>query len=148
MRYRSGDLVRITGFTVSGIPEMKFLGRKGIVSDLVGEKLADEAVAAAFSEAGACGFLAADPDVPCYEVWIDDIGKAPQVVSKLLENPYFEQAITLGQLAACNPMALKDGWVKVFSAALARKRGCRIGDVKLPVLYQQQSSGEVAEWLG
>jgi hypothetical protein len=148
MRYRSGDLVEITGFTESGIPEMRFLGRKGIVSDLVGEKLAEEAVAAAFSDAGACGFLAADPDVPCYEIWIDDVGKTAQVISKLTENPYFEQAIALGQLAPCKPMALKEGWVKDFSAALARKRGCRIGDVKLPVLYQQQSSGEVAEWIG
>lgn len=148
MRYRCGDLVRITGFTGAGIPEMKFLGRKGIVSDLVGEKLSEEAVAAAFSDVGGCGFLAADPDVPRYEVWIDDVGKASQVVSKLLENPYFGQAIALGQLAACKPMALKEGWVRDFSAALARRRGCRIGDVKLPVLYQQEASGEVAEWIG
>jgi len=148
MRYRSGDLVRITGFTENGIPEMRFLGRKGIVSDLVGEKLAEEAVAAAFEKADVCGFLAVDPDVPGYEVWIDDVGKAPEVVSHLQENPYFEQALALGQLAPCKPMALNEGWVKGFSAALALKRGCRIGDVKLPVLYQQQSSGEVAEWIG
>ncbi|QTN32282.1 GH3 auxin-responsive promoter family protein [Akkermansiaceae bacterium] len=148
MRYRSGDLVRITGFTEGGVPEMRFLGRKGIVSDLVGEKLAEEAVAAAFSEAGVCGFLAADPDVPGYEVWMEDTRKSARVISKLLENPYFKQALALGQLAPCKPMALKEGWVQDLSAALALKRGCRIGDVKLPVLYQQQSSGEVAEWMG
>lgn len=148
MRYRSGDLARITGFTENGIPEMRFHGRKGIVSDLVGEKLAEEAVAAAFADAGACGFIAADSDVPGYEIWIDDVGKTPELVSKLLENPYFAQAIALGQLAPCKPMVLKKEWVRDFSAALAHRRGCRMGDVKLPVLHQQQSSGEVAEWLG
>ena len=38
MRYRSGDTVRITGFDPGGIPQMRFLGRKGMVCDLVGEK--------------------------------------------------------------------------------------------------------------
>lgn len=148
LRYRSGDLARITGFTDRGLPEMRFLGRKGLVSDLVGEKLAEETVAGAFAKAGARGFLAADPDAPGYEIWIEDTGKTDSVVCQLLENPYFRQAVGLGQLAPCMPMVLKEGWVRDFSAALSRKRGCRIGDVKLPALYQQQTSGEVAEWMG
>ena len=69
------------------------------------------------------------------------------MISKLLENPYFEQALALGQLAPCKPMVLNERWMRIFSERLALKRGCRIGDVKLPVLYQQQSSGEVAEWM-
>lgn len=148
LRYRSGDLVRITGFTDRMLPEMRFLGRKGIVSDLVGEKLGEETVAAAFAKAGASGFLAADPDTPGYEIWLEDTGKADSVICQLLENPYFRQAVRLGQLAPCKPMALKEGWMRDFSAALAQKRGCRIGDVKLPALYQQQTSGEVAECMG
>ena len=148
LRYRSGDLVKITGFAENGFPRMRFLGRKGTVSDLVGEKLAEETVASAFASAGACGFLAADPDAPGYEIWIENTGMAGQIVSRLLENPYFEQAVNLGQLRQCRPMFLGKGWVRDFSAALARKHGCRIGDVKLPVLYRQNHSGEVAEWLG
>ena len=76
LRYRSGDLVKITGFAENGFPRMRFLGRKGTVSDLVGEKLAEETVASAFASAGACGFLAADPDAPGYEIWIENTGMA------------------------------------------------------------------------
>ncbi len=147
LRYRSGDLVEITGFSGNGVPEVNFLGRKGGVSDLVGEKLAEETVSTAFLGAGACGFLATDPELLRYEVWIEDMAKAPDIVSRLMDNPYFKQAIELGQLVPCEPVALRDGWMKNFSSALACERGCRIGDVKLPVLYQQKRSGEVAKWL-
>jgi hypothetical protein len=45
-------------------------------------------------------------------------------------------------------MPLREGWATVLSVALAKRQGCRIGDVKLPVLLKQEHPGEVAEWLG
>ncbi len=148
MRYRSGDRISITGFSGDGIPEMRFLGRKGAMLDLVGEKLSEESVAHAFVRAGARGFLTADADAPGYDLWIDETDRAPEVLRNLRENPYFRQALELGQLAPVGIQRLRDGWTMAFSVALARRQGCRIGDVKIPVLLKQGYAGEVAEWLG
>lgn len=146
MRYRSGDRVRVTGFTECGVPEMRFLGRTGMACDLVGEKLSETSVANAF--AGARGFLAADASAPGYDLWIEETDLAGGVLARLRENPYFRQALDLGQLEPVRVRCLRDGWATALSVALARRQGCRIGDVKLPVLLKQVQPGEVAEWLG
>lgn len=148
MRYRSGDRVRITGFNSAGVPEMIFVGRKGKACDLVGEKLSEDAVSDAFTQAGARGFLAAVPDAPGYELWIEEKDRAPEVLRHLKTNPYFQQALELGQLAPIGIQALRQGWATDFSLMLARRQKCRIGDVKLPLLIVQRQAGEVAEWLG
>jgi len=148
MRYRSGDRIRITGFAGNGIPEMRFLGRKGVMSDLVGEKLSEEFVAHAFVRAGARGFLTADADAPGYDLWIEEMDRAAGVLAVVRENPYFRQAVDLGQLAPVGTRCLRDGWTMALAVALARRQGCRIGDVKIPVLLKQGYPGEVAEWLG
>lgn len=148
MRYRSGDRIQITGFAGNGIPEMRFIGRKGVMSDLVGEKLSEESVAHAFARAGARGFLAADADAPGYDLWIEETDRAAGVLAVLRENPYFRQALELGQLAPVGTLRLRDGWTMALAVALARRQGCRIGDVKIPTLLKQGYPGEVAEWLG
>lgn len=147
LRYRSGDRVEITAFTAEGLPRMRFLGRAGSVSDMVGEKISEESCAAALASAGACGFLAADPEMPRYELWLEDVATSADVLAHLRENPYFTQALDLKQLAPTVSRKLPDNWIAHFSAALARERGCRIGDVKLPALVRQERSGEVEEWL-
>ena len=148
MRYRSGDRVKISGVTDLGFPEMKFIGRGGSVSDMVGEKLAEDSVTKAFTQVGACGLLAADPDRLCYELWVEDSDHIAPISAQLLENPYFRQALALGQLAPTEARILKDDWVRDLSTAIALRNGSRIGDVKLPVLFRQDGSGEVEEWLG
>jgi GH3 auxin-responsive promoter len=146
MRYRSGDRVRVCGFDAAGIPQMSFLGRTGMACDFVGEKLSEKSVANAF--AGARGFLAADASVPGYELWIEETDLGGGVLARLRENPYFRQALELGQLAPVRVLPLREGWATALSVALAKRQGCRIGDVKLPVLFKQDQPGEVAEWLG
>lgn len=146
MRYRSGDRVKVCGFDAAGIPQLGFHGRAGMVCDLVGEKMTEEAVAEAL--AGARGFLAADASMPGYELWLEDTDLAAGVLGRLWENPYFLQALDLGQLEPVRLMPLREGWATVLSVALAKRQGCRLGDVKLPVLLKQEQPGEVAEWLG
>lgn len=146
MRYRSGDRVKVCGFDAGGIPQLRFLGRIGMVCDLVGEKMSEEAVAEAL--AGARGFLAADASVPGYELWLEEADRADGIMECLRENPYFRQALELGQLAPVRLLPLREGWATALSVALAKRQGCRIGDVKLPVLFKQDQPGEVAEWLG
>ena len=148
MRYRSVDRVRITGFTSSGVPEMIFEGRKGRVSDLVGEKLDEESVSEALLRVGVRGFVAADTDAPGYELWLEETECADEVVGILRENPYFQQALDLGQLAPVKIRKLRRGWTTDLSFELARKQRCRIGDVKIPLILRQEHTGEVAEWLG
>ncbi len=146
MRYRSGDRVKITGWDSEGFPQLRFLGRKGMVCDLVGEKLSERSVAEAL--AGARGFLAADASVPGYELWLEETDQADRILERLRENPYFRQALELGQLAPARLLPLREGWAVALSVALAKRQGCRIGDVKLPLLFKQEQPGEVAEWLG
>ncbi len=146
MRYRSGDRVRICGFDSEGKPQLIFLGRRGMVSDLVGEKISVDSVSAAFERSGARGFLAV-----CdrgYELWIERQEQAGEVLSYLKSNPYLRQALDLGQLAPMKVRLLRMGWTTDFSLMLARRQGCRIGDVKIPVLICQEISEEVAECLG
>ena len=49
-RYITGDMVQITGF-MGGAPQMKFIGRAGRLSDLVGEKLTEYHVNQALEKA-------------------------------------------------------------------------------------------------
>jgi hypothetical protein len=146
-RYRSGDLVRVTGRGADGWPRLRFIGRTGVVSDLVGEKLDERQVVAALLAADARGFLTVDAARPGYGLWIEDAGQAAAVVQLLRENPYFDQALALGQLGPVRVRALRAGWAAALAPALARTRGCRVGDVKPPALLACVDAEEVAAWL-
>jgi hypothetical protein len=144
-RYRSGDRVRVTATT--GLPRLRFTGRGGTVSDLVGEKLHESDVLAAFLQSGGRGFLVADPLRPGYELWLEDEALAAGIVDLLRQNPYFDQALRLHQLAPPRVQRLPPGWPLKLSASLAVLRGARLGDVKLPLLIMNIPPEEVASWL-
>ena len=144
-RYRGGDRVRVTGIGADGLPRLRFVGRAGTVSDLVGEKLHEEQVAEALASRG---FLVADPDRPGYDLWLEEPSYAGAVEKQLRQNPYFDQALALRQLAELRIRRLPGEWCLRLTGALARHRGCRIGDVKPPVLITRESPEEVAAWLG
>lgn len=144
-RYRSGDQVRVTG--TNGLPRLRFTGRSGAVSDLVGEKLHECQVLDAFLQAGGHGFLIADSGLPGYELWLEDTARAPEIVNLLRRNPYFDQALRLRQLAPPRIRRLPDGWPLKLAASLATLRSARLGDVKLPLLMVDLRPEEVASWL-
>ncbi len=144
-RYRSGDQVRITA--INRLPRLRFTGRSGAVSDLVGEKLHECQVLDAFLQAGGHGFLIADSELPGYELWLEDAARAPEIVNMLRRNPYFDQALRLRQLAPPRIRRLPDGWPLKLAASLATRRGARLGDVKLPLLIMNIPPEEVASWL-
>ncbi|MGB6220605.1 GH3 family domain-containing protein [Haloferula sp.] len=133
-RYRTGDLVEIDG---DGI--VRFLGRRGGVSDLVGEKLSPSEVTAAFRNTNKSGFVRVQHDRCRYEVWSTDAhGK---VIDQLKKNPHLRAAVSNGQLQVEAGGLLPDNWESEASALLARKRGSREGDVKLPVIEHGELSG-------
>ena len=144
-RYRSGDRVRVTA--TSGLPRLRFIGRRGAVSDLVGEKLHESGVLAAFMQAGGRGFLVADPARPGYELWLEDQAHAAAIVDLLRRNPYFDQALRMRQLAPPRIRRLPAGWPLKLAPSLAARRGARLGDVKPPLLVTNIPPEEVASWL-
>ena len=89
--------MRVTA--TGGRPRLRFTGRSGAVSDLVGEKLDENQLLDAFLKSGSRGFLVADPRRPGYDLGLEDEGKAAQIVHLLRRNSYFAQALRLGQLA-------------------------------------------------
>ena len=144
-RYRTGDRVRVTA--TNGLPRLRFTGRGGEVSDLVGEKLHESQVLAAFLQSGSRGFLVADPRRPGYDLWLEDEDRAPGIVDLLRRNPYFDQALRLRQLALPRVHHLQDDWPFKLAASLATLRGGRLGDVKLPLLIVNIPAEEVTSWL-
>jgi hypothetical protein len=143
-RYRSGDRVRMTGRGSDGLPRLRFMGRVGSVSDLVGEKLDEAQVIEALAGQG---ILVADPKRPGYDIWLEDPSRAATAERLLRRNPYLDQALALRQLAPLVVRKLPDDWYVRLTSALARHRGCRLGDVKPPVLITRESAVEVASWL-
>ncbi len=143
-RYRSGDRVRMTGRATDGLPRLRFMGRAGTTSDLVGEKVHADKVAEALAGRG---FLVADPARPGYDLWLDETSLALSVEKQLRLNPYFDQALALRQLAPMRVRRLPEEWCIKLTCALAAHRGCRIGDVKPPVLITRETPEEVASWL-
>jgi hypothetical protein len=144
-RYRSGDRVRVV--STKDLPRLRFIGRRGAVSDLVGEKLHESEVLAAFLQSGGRGFMVADPTRPGYDIWLEDPVLLEPVVDRLCRNPYFLQALALRQLAPPRVHRLPPGWPLKLSASLAAHRGARLGDVKLPLLIVNIPPEEVASWL-
>jgi hypothetical protein len=142
-RYRSGDRVRVTSIGRDGLPRLLFIGRGGMVSDLVGEKLHEDQVTAALAGGG---MLLADAARPGYVLWLEDPANAPAVEHDLRRNPYFEHALALGQLSPTAVKRLPRDWIVRACNGIARHRGCRIGDVKLPALICGIPPEEVESW--
>ncbi len=152
-RYDLGDDVEVTGFHVS-CPLVRFIGRSGAVSDLVGEKLHETHVRLSIERA--CdefglpiGFVLLAPvqTVPAhYRLYLEssvergcrdvcDRGQrlAARVQQLLEENPQYRLAVQLGQLAPLDVCFLKPGaWERYQQACLQRQQS--MGDIKPKVL--------------
>ena len=129
-RYDLGDEFECT----NAAPLLRFIGRAGVVSDLVGEKLTDSFVAAALSTltAGASLVPRRTP-TPHYELWLDSsqtshTDLADQVELHLRENPQYAYARELGQLRALE-IVYAPGFAQHRARHLAASGG-RLGDAK------------------
>ena len=133
-RYRTGDVIESNS---SG--HLTFVGRTGDSSDMVGEKIDAEQVAAAFASTGTSGFVRVEPEALAYEIWSTSPGD--QVLQHLRNNPHFAQALDTGQLEDVRCHSLPQDWQSQSAEFLARRNGSREGDVKLPLLER----GELRE---
>jgi hypothetical protein len=131
-RYDIGD--EFVCSRLAGPPTLRFIGRTGVVSDLVGEKLSDSFVASALApiSAGASLVPSAAPD-PHYELWLDSTAPpeadlAHRIEARLRENPQYAYARELGQLRTLE-IVHAPGFARFRAHELARSGG-RLGDAK------------------
>jgi hypothetical protein len=152
-RYQLRDEIVVVGFR-DECPLIRFVGKSDLVSDLVGEKLAEPHVRSALDRCETLGRLAprfvllvpvlASP--PRYRLYLQGptekmaVGVLStlreELATRLGENPHYRHAVAIGQLAPAE-IALLDpaaeaGWLIVERRAL--ELGRKSGDVKPAVL--------------
>ncbi len=141
-RYRLGDLVRVEGF-VGRTPSLIFLGRADCVSDRVGEKLNESAVAKVLREIlhplPNVRFAMLAPDVPTdasprYVLYLETAKKPPNELAVRLEeglvrNIHYRHAVELGQLQRAAIRLVGHGAAKAYAHRMA-SRGMSLGDIK------------------
>jgi hypothetical protein len=151
-RYQLRDLVEVTGFE-SQCPLLRLVGRADRVSDLVGEKLGEPHVQGVLSQVFAAHRLTprfamivpVAGEVPCYRLYLQgsderltagrlDIARDTEV--GLRGNPYYRQAVQLGQLRPLEVHILdadfEEVWQVYERAWVAR--GSKLGQIKPSVL--------------
>jgi hypothetical protein len=143
-RYDLGDRVRCRGH-VDRLPRLEFIGRAGVASDIVGEKLCDDFVAQALSDIdGAACLVAHATKAPFYELLVAapaDENLAPLAVlveERLRANPQYAYARALGQLGPVAPRAV-DRLLERYMGSEAR-RGRRLTDIKPPTLISDMTT--------
>ena len=138
-RYLSGDQVLCAGRS-KGKAELRFVGRTGLASDLVGEKLAEAFVCGCL--AGLPGFrmlLPQDGVLPHYLLLLDDYdGHTAQEAAKAVEsalsaNPQYAYARTLGQLGPVRAVLAKSPLERYLAWAGPRLH-TGLGVLKIPAL--------------
>lgn len=140
-RYDLGDRVRCHSMT-AGLPQLEFLGRADVSSDLVGEKLTEEFVAhvlAAFDEP-TC-LMARHEAQPFYELLIDvEPDRLPSIAQRiedsLCDNPQYAYARAIGQLGPLRCRAVAKLLDRVMT--VQAHRGRRLADIKPPCLICDQ----------
>ena len=150
-RYRLGDLVEVVGFAAQ-CPLVRFRGRTGGVSDLVGEKLSELFVRAVLGNvtrsldwSPSFLLLTPAPGKPRYRLYLQGPGICSwlglpdfeqQFHGELLKNPYYRLAIELGQLYPVEIRLIDEGGMSGWSIyqEYCRQRGQKLGQIKPAVL--------------
>jgi len=145
-RYDLGD--RVLCGRGGDLPALEFVGRGKVASDLVGEKLTEEFVAAALRalDRPAC-LVARKAAKPFYALLVQSSdtpalsAMADEVERRLFHNPQYAYARALGQLGPVEPQAV-DRLVERFVDAQLR-RGRRLADVKPPTLVTDRETADL-----
>jgi hypothetical protein len=144
-RYAIGDRVRVHGFA-GRAPLLEFLGRTGVSTDLVGEKLTEEFVARilaslivefaalAPNRMGAGYALLLDARFVT-QTAADDL--AQRCDMELRANPQYAYARDLGQLAPVRAVRCPDPLGRFLAAR--QRAGQKLGDIKPPALIADRA---------
>jgi len=149
-RYRLGDRVRVTGFA-EGTPILEFLGKEDCVSDLRGEKLNAIFVERVLGEIECCrgavfAMLAPSQESAGYTLFLESRQCAPDLAvlldAHLRENPHYDYARNLGQLAPVRVFRITQGGREDYIRR-CEALGQRAGSVKTTALHKQTGWDDV-----
>ena len=144
-RYNTQDIVEVSAI-VETVPVFNFIGRGNRTSDMVGEKLTEQQVfniAMELKEADLISFLYAFPihagNCAYYKFAIccEDESKEKvknMVRERLVKNPYYRQAINIGQLDKEVFEFKGFDYRDELLTKYAEKKGMKVGDVKMGVM--------------
>jgi hypothetical protein len=148
LRYRMGDRVRVVGHLgghVDAAPCLRFVGRTGAVSDLVGEKLAADFVTRVLTDVGAqvgrprFALLAPFRVAPArYRLYVEGLSPhesarfGAAVDDALAGGHPYRYARQLGQLGPVEVVPIEQGLARFEAWRVAC--GQRAGDIKYPSL--------------
>ena len=144
LRYRLGDRVRVEG-RLGTTPCLRFLGRTGTVSDLVGEKLSGELVTRVLDHVGSVvdrphfALLAPVREAPLrYRLYVDGLSTAAAgrfgaaVDDALCGGHPYRYARKLGQLGPVEVVQVPGAMPRFEQWRI--RRGQRAGNIKFPTL--------------
>lgn len=143
-RYRIDDLLEVTGH-LGSTPCLRFLTKRGQVSDLVGEKLEEGFVGRALTDllqvpSAAAPFALLAPcriaGVPRYALYLEmaplgDLDGLAARLDRMLEsNVHYALARRLGQLERAEVRIVPPDAEAVYLDRLVQERGQRLGEIK------------------
>ncbi len=140
-RYRTGDLVKCEGYS-ENLPLLRFQGRNGLVSDIVGEKLTEQFVDSCLQDIA--GFRMLVPRMlgkPGYVLILDEQtgndckSLVATIEKRLMENSQYEYARRIGQLDLLEVLPVRNP-TESFMARMTHN-GARLGDIKVPSLRSE-----------
>lgn len=150
-RYCTKDLVRCTGY-VESVPCLEFVGRGSGVSDMVGEKISEVAINSFLAKLVAqCPINSAFlypvqmAQSAKYLLIVEATGEFEAanltiwVENELSKNPYYKQALAIGQLSKLELLKMPIGFSDNFYLQHKKLRKLKDGDVKLPLLLPLKS---------
>lgn len=154
-RYRLEDRVQVDGF-VGRTPSVRFLGKEGHVSDLVGEKLREDFVAGALARTfeglslePRFALLAPRTDAERlrYALYLECDAPVPPTVPLRLERHLEEHgdyryAVALGQLAPVEVIAIRGDGLAAYLRR-CQELGQRLGNIKPLALSSRPGWSEV-----
>lgn len=153
-RYQSKDMVRCMGHDPNTeLPILKFMGRAGVVSDLVGEKLTENFVLSCFADIEGFCMLIPIKEPNGYvlltnhtETEVDDL--ALKIEQRLSQNPQYAYARKLGQLAPLKVQMVDRRLPETLYLEWATKQNRKLGDIKIPALFcpPVNKDGEQSDW--
>jgi hypothetical protein len=142
-RYRTNDIVICDGYE-NDLPILQFMGRGGIQSDLVGEKLTEEFVGNCLSSiSGFSMLIPNENNKPHYNLLIDSINYTEysklerKIDEKLENNPHYAYAKKIGQLDNLKIYPVEQVLEKYINCMLSKDM--RMGDIKIPALSTDTS---------
>jgi hypothetical protein len=142
-RYQLGDLVRVVG-QVENTPLLEFVGRKGIVSDLCGEKLSESDLSIMFNKLE--GDVVLFPHQDRYIAFFDIRNDPSPIEEIMFQNPHYAFARKAGELKPLELYQLKD-LRQILYSFFQEKRGMRTGDIKPQILYPHERDLELYQYL-